>query len=67
MAISLRPMSFQESRTTLDGLSAGLMASFFSCAWDGIVNVVIARTAVAIRSEDLRMVVSSFLISDWAT
>src|SRR5579872_3864077 len=48
MAMSLRPMSFHESRTTLDGLSGGLMAaSFFmaSCAWMGRVSVAASRAA----------------------
>src|SRR6202044_1989685 len=49
MAMSLRPMSFQESRTTLEGLSAGFVATSFlaSWAWTGIAAIAMANKAAA--------------------
>jgi hypothetical protein len=52
MAISFRPMSFHESSTTCDGLSAGLgAASFFAMSWGyaGRANSPVVRISAAIE------------------
>src|ERR1700677_4207281 len=49
MAMSLRPISFQESSTTLEGLSTGFMGVSFlaSWAWAGRAKNVAANNAAA--------------------
>src|SRR5271168_1989253 len=49
MAVSLRPMSFQESRTTLLGGSGGLTASFFMAFWARAGRVRVAAKRAAAR------------------
>src|SRR5215470_13400673 len=53
MAMSLRPMSFQESSTALEGLGAGF-SGFFSCA----------RLETAKETTDKRMKERNFRIMD---
>src|ERR1700685_2877412 len=44
IAVSLRPISFQESSTTFTSGSAGLAASFFIASWAWAANANATRT-----------------------